>query len=179
MENIITYQEMIHLHGLFKEISEYVNANIEGSGYQELGVKPKHVHKNRADHKQASYLASKLIADEIDDVDPIENWDKDFEPDYPFESGNVRVKENTRTYIEYNGVEISIYYGEESKRLDVLDELSNGKNLLEAIGEHYSAPKKAFNRKPYHQLHREALDDGMLPEEDVEDVENVLQWFRG
>ncbi len=168
------------LHGLFHEMAAYMGADFEGSEYEEFNVKPNSIHKKKRDHKQAVYLASKLIGDEIEDVEPIESWDEDYEPEYPFESGDLRVKKNTsRTYIEYNEVDIHIYRSrDENKRLDVLKELTEVKKLSEALEEHYSHPNIVAKKSPYHQLSREILDDGKLPENDIEDVKNIVDWFR-
>jgi hypothetical protein len=52
-------QELIHLHGLLAEVSNYYEENaaedVDLDEYDELGVRPTSIHKSKTDHKAAVF----------------------------------------------------------------------------------------------------------------------------
>jgi len=52
-------QELIHLHGLLAEVSNYYDQNaaedVDLDEYEELGVRPTSIHKSKTDHKAAVF----------------------------------------------------------------------------------------------------------------------------
>lgn len=67
-------QEYIHLHHLLSEIADYVEQELDKPYeeleelekyqiYDELGVKPTALHKNKSDHKEAVFLLADSITD--------------------------------------------------------------------------------------------------------------------
>lgn len=70
-------QEYIHLHGLLKEVADYAEEELDTPYeelediekyqiYEELGVKPTAIHKNKSDHQQALFLLADSITDFLD-----------------------------------------------------------------------------------------------------------------
>lgn len=71
-------QEYLHLHGLLSEVADYTDHTIdtpyeslEGlesyQTYQDLGVGPKAIHKNKSDHKEAVFLLAESIIDLLEE----------------------------------------------------------------------------------------------------------------
>lgn len=67
-------QEYIHLHDLLAEIGNYVEQELDTPYeeleevekyqlYEELGIKPTAIHKNKSDHKEALFLLADSITD--------------------------------------------------------------------------------------------------------------------
>lgn len=67
-------QEYIHLHGLLKEVGDYAEEELDTPYeeledvekyqlYEELGVKPTAIHKNKSDHEEAVFLLADSITD--------------------------------------------------------------------------------------------------------------------
>ncbi|WP_331232667.1 UPF0058 family protein [Natronorarus salvus] len=60
-------QELIHLHGLLAEVSNYYedrSGSIDLSAYEELSVRPTSIHKSKTEHKRAVFaLASGITSD--------------------------------------------------------------------------------------------------------------------
>jgi hypothetical protein len=65
-------QELIHLHGLLAEVSNYYeehSGSIDLSQYEDLSVRPTSIHKSKTEHKRAVFaLASGITSD----VEPTE-----------------------------------------------------------------------------------------------------------
>lgn len=60
-------QELIHIHALFREVSEHLERNqetrIETPTYDELGTRPTSIHKGKPAHKEAVFALSDDIVD--------------------------------------------------------------------------------------------------------------------
>lgn len=70
-------QEYIHLHGLFGQISSYVEKEhqelyeqVDLSRYEELGVNPTSIHKNKSDHREAVEELSSSLAEACEALEP-------------------------------------------------------------------------------------------------------------
>ncbi len=65
-------QELIHLHGLLAEVSNYYEERsgaIDLSQYEELNVRPTSIHKSKTEHKRAVFALATGITT---DVEPAE-----------------------------------------------------------------------------------------------------------
>lgn len=61
-------QELIHLHGLLAEVSEYCDTSAESfDQYQDQGVRPTSIHKSKTDHKDAVFALAEGINTQFDD----------------------------------------------------------------------------------------------------------------
>ncbi|MFC7165543.1 UPF0058 family protein [Halospeciosus flavus] len=64
-------QELIHLHGLLAEVSNYYEEYEEGQvpldEYDSLGVRPTSIHKSKTDHKAAVFALADGITTAMGD----------------------------------------------------------------------------------------------------------------
>ncbi len=70
-------QEYLHLHGLFSQISKYIEEEhkdlyeqVDLSGYNELGIKPTSIHRNKTDHREAVEELSSSLAEACEALEP-------------------------------------------------------------------------------------------------------------
>jgi len=66
-------QELIHLHGLLAEVSNYTDEwegdSPELEAYESLGIRPTSIHKSKTDHKDAVFALAKGINAGVADDD--------------------------------------------------------------------------------------------------------------
>lgn len=67
-------QELIHLHGLFAEVSntfeQKTDVTVTYPEYEELGMQPTSIHRSKTDHKRAVFaLASDILEDLENDAE--------------------------------------------------------------------------------------------------------------
>jgi hypothetical protein len=70
-------QELIHLHGLLAEVSNYYEENADEDvsldEYEDLGVRPTSIHKSKTDHKAAVFaLAGGITSTIVDEEEETE-----------------------------------------------------------------------------------------------------------
>lgn len=70
-------QEYSQLHALFSEISNYIEEQdpevyeqIDLSKYENLGVRPTSIHKNKSEHKEALQELSTSIVEACQELEP-------------------------------------------------------------------------------------------------------------
>jgi hypothetical protein len=63
-------QELIHLHGLLEEVTEFCTAQsgtaIDREHYQSLGTRPTSIHRSKGDHKDAVFALTGALIEELD-----------------------------------------------------------------------------------------------------------------
>jgi len=60
-------QELIHLHGLLAEVSEYCDTSDESfDRYHDQAVRPTSIHKSKTDHKDAVFALAEGITGQFD-----------------------------------------------------------------------------------------------------------------
>lgn len=62
-------QELIHLHGLLEQVhdryEEEVNAEIDMSEYEDVGVRSTSIHRSKSAHKEAVFALSQCVTEDM------------------------------------------------------------------------------------------------------------------
>lgn len=59
-------QELIHLHGLFEEVSEYWPQEVDLTEYESLGVGASMIDRRKHEHEQAIFALADAITDDFE-----------------------------------------------------------------------------------------------------------------
>lgn len=182
MHGDIPEEGMWYLHQLFSTTADYMGIDLEDTEYAENGVHSQAIHAKKSDHKKAIYLLSEVFSDEFDDFQPLASWDSEYSGmELNSEHGDILYLSNNRRdevrfVSESEDVSYNIYFGaDEQKRWNVLDDLAEGQHIKESLRKHYDNPAERSNQAPYHQLHRNVLIDGLLPEKYRSDLQQLIE----
>lgn len=182
MNGDIPQEGFWYLHQLFSHLADGLDADLEGSRYDEEAVSPISINANKQDHKQAIYLISEVLEDELDAFNRLRTWEVDLGEREPvIENDSIKYfssgfKDEIRFLTDSEEVSYDIYNnGKQGYRWDVLRKLVDGDTIQSALDDNYYDPSKKSNQAPYHQLHRKVLEDSELPETYREGLEPVLE----
>ncbi|MFB6204694.1 MAG: UPF0058 family protein [Candidatus Nanohaloarchaea archaeon] len=157
--------------------------DLEDTGYEEHGVNPNSVHRPKDDHKKAIYLLSEAFAesDELSMDNALESWDLPEEPEPEYATENIEYYHTSTAdrLVFDNDFEFEIYNNSRSGYLwHVLEDLSRGKTLDEALEANYKNGNTGWARNSYRDFSDEVLEDGLLPERYREEVSSILEEAR-
>jgi len=74
-------QEFLGIHEFYYVVSDYFDADLEDTEYFENETYYNHIHKEKAEHKEAIRLLSRTLEEETELSDAeLETWHEDYEP---------------------------------------------------------------------------------------------------
>lgn len=74
--------ELWEIHGIFLDVVEYLDVDIEETEYYDHGTYPNYVHKEKRDHKDAIRLLSVILEEQTElSVNELETWHENYNHD--------------------------------------------------------------------------------------------------
>lgn len=167
-------QDVRQLHEWYYSIAQSLGAEIEGTKYEGLGIKPNYVHKKKSEHKKSIKALSDIIADNLEGVEPLKQdlLHQDEEAEVLYSSGDVKLLDDSIYVLEIGDIELDIGKQAE-KKWKVLYDLTQGKETREALRQRYE--NNSVSSTSNLTAMSQKLQNRGIPENYQRDLYNVLE----
>ena len=172
-------QEVLYLHSVYDEIRKFYDIDVDGSRYEEFGVKPLHFHRQTDEQIWAVKLLSDLVMDELEQ----ETWDLEDVPRLNWEEympeenvissyGDISIMEGSQYVLKIDDRHFTVGKASNAK-LGLLEDLADGRSVAESVDRNY----EGFQRLDYVGLaeFESFLEEGRLKERYRDDLSRVLE----
>lgn len=159
-------KEFRYLHGLYREITDFLGENLEGTAYDDLGVGPIDITASKEDQEKAFYMISEYLGDNFEDISA-PDWEYDESTPQPdLVCGDLALREQPTWHdilvINHSGdqsVEIKVANGgRHAQKLQTLRDLAEGRSLYESVKGNYPNHNQRIRRFPYSEFDEEDID---------------------